>query len=82
MHGGSGERCNMHLVEVLQEDDVSQSPRIQQTVANFGDHQRLPPFMDFRLLDINFFDINFFGDFSAIVWLFTPIYASSCPIEV
>jgi hypothetical protein len=80
MQGGSAEGCNMHLVEVLEEDDVSQSPRMQQTVANFGDHQDLPPFMDLRRLDL--LDFNFFGDLFANVWLFTPRYASSCPIEV
>jgi hypothetical protein len=74
MQGVSAEGCNMHLVGVLEEDDVSQSPRMQQTVANFGDQQDSSPFVDFGCLEQL--------DFNGLVWLFTPTYASSCPIEV
>jgi hypothetical protein len=59
---------------VLEEDYVLQSPRMQQTVANFGDHQDSSPLVDFGCRELL--------DFNAIVWLFTPTYASSCPIEV
>jgi hypothetical protein len=74
MQGVSAQGCNMHLVGVLEEDDVSQSPLTQQTVANFGDHQDSSPLVDFGCLELL--------DSKTIVWLFTPTYASSCPIEV
>ncbi len=91
MQGVSAEGCNMHLVGVLEEDDLSQSPRMQQTVANFGDHQDSSPFIDFQDDEVDFgwldllddpFDGNYVGDLFAIVWFFTSTYASSCPIEV
>jgi len=74
MHGVIAEGCNMHLVGVLEDDYVLQSPCMQQTVANFGDHQDSSPFVDFGCLQL--------FDFNDIVWLFTTTYASSCPIEV
>jgi hypothetical protein len=68
MQGVSAEGCNMHLAGVLEEDDVSRSRRLQQTVANlFRDHP---------------LEENYVEDVFAIVRLFTPTYASSCPIEV
>jgi hypothetical protein len=74
MQGVSAEDCNMHLVGVLEEDYVLQSPRMQQTVASFRDNQDSSPFVDFGCLELL--------DSNAIVWLFTPTYASACPIEV
>jgi hypothetical protein len=79
MQGVSAEGCNMHLVEVLEEDNVSQSPRMQQTVANFGDRQDLPIFRDFGKLPPIEYSV---ACFLSMVWLVTPTYASSCPIEV
>jgi hypothetical protein len=74
MHGVIAEGCNMHLVGVLEEDYVLQSPCMQQTVAIFGDDLDPLPWGDFGFLELL--------DFNTIVWLFTPTYASSCPIEV
>jgi hypothetical protein len=91
MQGGSGEGFNMHIHEVSdwdgfnsrlpkQEDaPVTLSPGLPQTVANSGDHQDSPTSMDiFRCPDP--FENRFCS--LLIVWLFTPTYASSCPIEV
>jgi hypothetical protein len=64
---------------------------MQQTVANFGDHQDSSPFMDFQNdeMDFSFLESiaevlnqDYVDHFFAIVWLFKPTYASSCPIEV
>jgi hypothetical protein len=44
MQGGSAEGCNMHLVEVSEEDDVSQSPITQQTMPKLWHDQDLPRF--------------------------------------
>ncbi len=49
---------------------------VQQIVANFGHHQGSSSFVDSG----PFYD--FFGDLFSNVLLFTPTYASSCPIEV
>jgi len=75
LQGVSAEGCNMHLVGALEEDDVSQSPRMRKTVANLG-LQEVP--------DIIFFhaDCLLAERIFANVWLFKPTYASSCPIEV
>jgi hypothetical protein len=94
MQGGSGEGFNMHILEVSdwdgfnmrlpkQEDaPVTLSPRLPQTVANSGDHQDSPTSMDlFQCPDLFWCPENSFCSL-LIVWLFTPTYASSCPIEV
>jgi hypothetical protein len=52
MQGVSAEDCNMHLVGVLEEDYVLQSPRMQQTVASFRDNQDSSPFVDFGCLEL------------------------------
>jgi hypothetical protein len=83
MQGVIAEGCNMHLVGVLEEDDVSQSPCMQQTVANSGDHQDSSSSLQSD--DIKLFTSIMdekFAYFFDNVWLFTPTYASSCPIEV
>ncbi|CAM6022809.1 unnamed protein product [Sphagnum balticum] len=87
MQGVSAEGCNMHLVGVLEEDDVSQSPRMQQTVANFGNHQDSSPFIDFQDDEMDFGELDLLDDplvtrvaatlrdVFASVWLFIPRYA-------
>ncbi|CAM6022808.1 unnamed protein product [Sphagnum balticum] len=87
MQGVSAEGCNMHLVGVLEEDDVSQSPCMQQTVANFGDHQDSSPFIDFQDDVMDFGELDLLDDplvtrvaatlrdVFASVWLFIPRYA-------
>jgi hypothetical protein len=86
MQGVGAESRNMHLVGLLEEADVLQSPRMQRTVANFGDDQDSSHSLDFHdEVSLRFQDLdggNFVGDLFAIVRLFTPTYALSCPIEV
>jgi hypothetical protein len=70
MQGVSAESRNMHLVGLSEEADLLQSPRMQRTVANFGDDQDSSHSLDSHdVRRLRFQDLdggNFVGDLFAI----------------